>query len=323
MAHITHEQRYIIFELLQKGKSQKEISLAINKDKSVISREIKRNKDSRNNIYKANLAETKYRKRLKEKKKRSDFTKEKQHKIDLLLKQKYSPEQIKGICANEGVKMVSIERIYQYIWNDKKKGGNLYKNLRRTGKKYNKRKHVKSSRGIIANRRGIEERPQIVEEKVRFGDLEIDTIVGLHQKSALVTINDRLTGYVWIRKLLFKQAEYLKAATIQALEPFRGMIKTITSDNGKEFAEHEEIAKKLGIDFFFAKPYHSWQRGANENLNGLIRQYFPKGTDFNQVSEEQVKYVQNQLNNRPRKRYNFLAPVQVIVQKLNQVAFIT
>lgn len=135
MAHITHEQRYIIFELLQKGKSQKEISLAINKDKSVISREIKRNKDSRNNIYKANLAETKYRKRLKEKKKRSDFTKEKQHKIDLLLKQKYSPEQIKGICANEGVKMVSIERIYQYIWNDKKKGGNLYKNLRRTGKK--------------------------------------------------------------------------------------------------------------------------------------------------------------------------------------------
>lgn len=158
---------------------------------------------------------------------------------------------------------------------------------------------------------------------MRFGDLEIDTIVGLHQKSALVTINDRLTGYVWIRKLLFKQAEYLKAATIQALEPFRGMIKTITSDNGKEFAEHEEIAKKLGIDFFFAKPYHSWQRGANENLNGLIRQYFPKGTDFNQVSEEQVKYVQNQLNNRPRKRYKFLAPVQVIVQKLNQVAFIT
>ena len=167
-----------------------------------------------------------------------------------------------------------------------------------------------NGRGFIKNRIDIEMRPKIVDEKSRFGDLEIDTIIGRNHKGALLTINDRLTGIVWIRLLAGKEAEPLTRATIEALEPFKEQIHTITADNGKEFSMHETIANKLGIKVYFAKPYHSWERGANENTNGLIRQYFPKGTDFRNITNEQVMKVQDILNNRPRKRLDYMTPLE-------------
>ena len=180
-------------------------------------------------------------------------------------------------------------RLYRWIWDDKHKKGTLYLNLRRKGKRYNKRGNTLAGRGYIPNRVDIEERPSIVDLKERFGDLEIDTVIVSNHKGALVTINDRLTSKVWIRKLSGKDAAPLALKTIEALQPIKDLIHTITADNGKEFTKHQEIAKELEISFYFCKPCHSWERGANENTNGLIRQYIPKGTDFCEITDEFVR----------------------------------
>ena len=234
-----------------------------------------------------------------------------------------SPEQIVGKALLNGLKMVSHERIYQHVWEDKKKGGTLYEQLRAKGKCYRKRGALKDKRGIIPNRRHISDRPAVVEEKSRIGDLEIDTVIGKNHEGALVTINDQKTNMVKIRKVNSKQAQDVKKATLDALADW-GFVKTITSDNGKEFAYHEQIAE--AFDFYFATPYHSWEFGANENTNGLIRQYIPKQTNFGTITEQYVQYVEDELNNRPRKKHGSLTPNEVLLKKINQtekVAFIT
>ena len=157
----------------------------------------------------------------------------------------------------------------------------LYTHLRTLGKRYQKRGNTNSHRGQIAGRIPIEQRPDIVEKKERLGDLEIDLVIGKDHKGALLTINDRATGMLKMAHVKNKSAKEVELKTIELLEPWMPFIHTITSDNGKEFANHKAIAQLLNIDFFFAKPYHSWQRGANENLNGLVRQYFPKKLNLN------------------------------------------
>jgi len=165
-----------------------------------------------------------------------------------------------------------------------------------------------------------------VEQKERIGDLEIDLVIGENHKQALLTINDRATGVLFMNKVETKQAKEIESKTVELLENWSPFIFTITSDNGKEFANHQQIAQKLNIDFYFAKPYHSWQRGANENLNGLVRQYFPKNINFEKITKQQIIDVQNILNNRPRKRFGFKTPNEIYSQKLDNlasVAFIT
>lgn len=154
----------------------------------------------------------------------------------------------------------------------------------------------------------IDQRPAVVDKKERFGDLEFDLVEGQNHKGALLTINDRAGYIAWIAKLSGKQAHEIRDKAIQMLLPFKGMLHTITSDNGKEFAEHKAIAEALGVDYYFAHPYHSWERGANENMNGLIRQYLPKGTSFENLTDDDILLIQNKLNNRPRKKLNFLTP---------------
>ena len=326
MSHITKEQRYTIEVLLAKGKSKSFIAETIGKNKSVISREINRNKDKRNGKYKADLAQKKYEQRKKEKPHKLVFTNIIKKYVEEKIKDDLSPEQIYGRAKIEGVKCVSHETIYQYIWQDKMQGGNLYKHLRRQGRRYRKRGNLKDSRGIIKNRVSIDERPEIVDKKSRFGDFEIDTIIGKNHKGAILTINDRWSSFVWIRKLNGKNAKELAMETTNILKRIKYLIHTITGDNGKEFAMHETISKELNIDFFFAHPYHSWERGANENTNGLIRQYVPKGTDFQNITQEYLNYVQNKLNNRPRKRLKFLSPIEFLSKfevliNSNKVAF--
>lgn len=326
MSHLTLEQRYKIEAYRDLGKSLGQIAEYIGKHKSVISREIKRNADQRNGIYKADLAHRKAQSRHKQKPKREQLSAEVEANILYYLTQDFSPEQIKGRAAIEHSQMVSIERIYQYIWADKKKGGRLYKYLRTKGKKYAKRGQSKGSRGKIIGRVDIEERPKVVEQKERFGDLEIDLIIGKGHHQALLTINDRATGILFMDKVQNKQAQLIQAKAVELLKDWKPLIKTITSDNGKEFAAHQTIAEQLDIDFYFAKPYHSWQRGANENLNGLVRQYFPKNMAFHTIDHNQIKHVIHTLNNRPRKRFGFLSPSEMLEKKLqnnNSVAFIT
>ncbi|MEO1185703.1 MAG: IS30 family transposase [Cyanobacteria bacterium J06636_27] len=326
MAQLTLEQRYEIAALLKTGSSLTKIASQIGKHKSTISREIRRNADGRSGAYRAELAQRKTQRRHKEKQKKITLCAEIEARILDYLTQEYSPEQIKGRCKREGKAMVSTERIYQYIWEDKKRGGILYTYLRNKGKKYAKRGQTKGSRGQIPNRISIEQRPEVVELKERFGDLEIDLVIGKGHQQALLTINDRATGLLFMDKVPNKKAEEIEAKTIELLQDWKPLIWTITSDNGKEFARHQTISEQLNIDFFFAQPYHSWQRGANENLNGLVRQYFPKNMDFKSINQAQIKQVVNTLNNRPRKRFDFLSPNEMVKLKIDQhkdVAFIT
>jgi len=325
MSHLTLDQRYEIQHLYNSGASNTFIAQSIGVHKSTISRELKRNSDKRNHSYKAILAHQKCLTRHVNKNKFIKFTSEVQNYVTDWIKEDYSPEQIVGVAKNTAVNCVSTERIYQFIWNDKKKGGQLYKHLRTRGKRYQKRGNITTKRGQIPDRVDIDKRPKIVEDKERFGDLEIDLVIGKNHKGALLTINDRATGMLKMAYVDSKEAKQIEFKTIELLEPWKPFIHTITSDNGKEFANHKAIAEQLNIDFFFAKPYHSWQRGANENLNGLVRQYFPKKYNFDNIDPLEIKRVEEKLNNRPRKRYNFLNPEDKFIEfisKNSNVAFI-
>ena len=196
------------------------------------------------------------------------------------------------------------------MWNDKHSKGMLYKNLRHSGKRYNKRSSRKAGRGCIPNRVDIKERPCIVEEKSRIGDWELDTIVGSEGSGGLASIVDRCAKLTKLVLMPDKTAKSMETAVTGALGPISEFVNTMTSDNGKEFANHKAIANALGAKFYFATPYHSWERGLNEHTNGLVRQYFPKGTNFSKVSPEEVQRVETLLNTRPRKILNFETPLE-------------
>jgi len=322
MKHLTQEQRYKIDCMLGSNYTQKEIATKLKVHASTISREIHRNSDKRSSLYKAQLAQHKYERRKKRKSHVIHFTNPQKELVKLLLSKGYSPEQIKGRMKKERVPMVSHETIYLWIWSCKQHGGNLHLYLRRNGRKHVKRGALTAGRGFIKNRIDIDERPDIVDSKSRVGDLEIDTIIGRNHKGAILTINDRLTGKVWIRNLSGKEAAPLAEMTIKVLSNYKDDIHTITADNGKEFAHHQRIASELDINFYFCKPYHSWERGANENTNGLIRQYIPKKTDFANISDDFIQTIEDILNNRPRKRLGYLTPNEKYNLIMNQkIAF--
>jgi len=325
MAHLTQEQRYTISCMLKQGYNKSEIARIISKDKSVVFNEIKRNSDKRSGIYDDDLANRKYAKRQKEKPKFKRFTSVIQKGVEDLLRADYSPEQVVGFLKKQEKEKVSVERIYQHIWEDKKNNGDLHTHLRRQGRRYRKRGASKDSRGIIKNRISIEQRPEAVENRNRFGDLEVDLIIGKNHNQAILTINDRASGMLKMKKIISKQAIVVTKAINEILEDWKPYLYTITADNGKEFAGHEQVAENLEIDYFFAHPYHSWERGSNENLNGLIRQYFAKGSDFKSITDQRVKEIETKLNNRPRKRYKYENPIFVMEQLLfnQKVAFVT
>ncbi len=280
MKHITSEERHTIAHLLSQNLSPAIIAAQLHRAKSTITREIKRNSDQRSGQYRHDLAERKAYARQKSKAKRVDYTSTIKAYVERGLSQLYSPEQIAGEAHKLGIDCVSVETIYRKVWANKKQGGKLFEHLRNRSKRYRKRGSAKDLRGKISNATSIDSRPELVDDRKRLGDWEIDLIIGSGHNGAILTLNDRVSGILIMEQLTGKQAAEVTAATIARLEPFKDQIHTITSDNGKEFAGHEEIAIALGIDFYFAHPYHSWERGSNENLNGLIRQYIPKGTNI-------------------------------------------
>jgi transposase, IS30 family len=320
MSHLTEKQRYTIQILLLQNYTQSEIASLIGRDKSVVCREISRNCDKRSGVYTSDLAQRKYNHRKKEKPKKITFTQAIKQSVNHYLEDDFSPEQIVGYCKKAHIECVSIETIYKYIWKDKKNKGKLYKHLRTQGKRYKKRGNTKDNRGILTDRNSIENRPKIVEEKQRFGDFELDTIIGKSHKGVIVTANDRSTGLFKIKKVPSKDSKLVKQAVVELLYELKPLLHTITSDNGKEFAQHQEISKELEIDFYFANPYSPWERGANENLNGLLRQYIPKSSSFEDLTDEKLYEIQEKINNRPRKRFNFETPNFMFNQK---VAFVT
>jgi IS30 family transposase len=233
--------------------------------------------------------------------------------IKQLLQQELSPDQISHYLKEH--KQVSLNRvsIYRLIHLERAQGGRLFRHLRIVSKPYRKRYRSIDKRGQIPDRTSIDARPAVVEARQRIGDWEGDTIVGKRHKSALLTLVERKTLYTVIVKLTGKRADLLTVALIDSLSGFKQWVKTLTFDNGWEFSFHQKIAKALKADVYFAHPYASWERGINENTNGLIRQYFPKGTDFNQVSEEQVALVMQRLNQRPRKTRGYRSPTELFL----------
>ena len=303
--HLTREQRYQISALLQAGHSQKEIAEIVGKDKSVISRELKRNRGRHG--YHAGLAQEmadERKERLRRPRKFTDVVRKRV--LRDLCREQYSPKQIVGLARLEGREMVSHTRIYQFIRADKENGGKLYTHLRH---KLKHRKRPVGGRCGIKDRVSIEERPAVVDKRSRFGDWEIDTIVGKNGKGAIVTLTERKTGFLLMEKLpLGKDAKGLAETVVRMLLPYKRWVHTITSDNGTEFAEHKMIAKKLEAQFFFCHPYSSWERGLNEHTNGLVRQYIPKGESFEKYDNLYIKNVQYKINNRPREKLNFDCP---------------
>lgn len=309
---LTEVQRYQIAALKKAGILNKDIAVLVGTSKSTITREFQRNTGRRG--YRPKQAHNKASMRKKESAKAVKMTAKTIGLIEEQIRFDLSPEQVSGrLKVNNGIS-ISHERIYQHIWADKRNNGNLHSHLRQSGKR--RRKYAsKDKRGQISNRVCIEERPSCVEEKARLGDWEIDTVIGKNHKGALVTIVDRKSKFTLIQKVDSKHAEGVTAATIDLLKPYKENVLTITADNGKEFAWHEIMSTELETQVYFAHPYSSWERGLNENTNGLIRQYFPKGSCFDGITNEQVKTVMHRLNNRPRKGLNYQTPNEVFFEQ--------
>lgn len=310
---LISEQRYTIFILLQNGTKKKDIAKAINVSPSTISREIKRN-SNRNGHYNWETAQRIAAYSKHHKPGNHAIDKEvKEEALRLLQEEQWSPVQISGYLAKQQ-KHISHETIYSIIRKDKRDGGTLYKNCRHRLK--HRARPVGGRRIAIPNRTSISERPVEADSK-RFGDFEMDTIVGKDGHGAIVTLIERSTNMLFMRKLTEgKNARKLAETVIHLLAPFKNHIKSITTDNGTEFACHQMISKSIGAQVYFADPYSSWQKGAIENMNGLIRQYIPKNTSFSNISQQQITKIMNKINTRPRKKLNFSTPKECFYENL-------
>ena len=304
---LTQEERYQIHALMKAGHSFSDIARILGRSKSTISREVRRNKGLRG--YRPKQAH-----RLAQERRKANgsgrIPVETWRWVDRLLRGDWSPEQISLWLAEEKQLPVSHEWIYQYILRDKRAGGDLHTHLR-CQKPRKKRYGTYDRRGRIPNQKSIEERPAIVEHRSRIGDWELDTIIGRNHSGVLVSLVERKSRLVLLAKVPNKTAQSVHQAILDLLGPLEDRVYTLTADNGKEFAHHEAIAQALSADFYFAHPYASWERGLNENTNGLVRQYFPKRRDFTTITETEVRMVMDKLNNRPRKCLGMKTPNQV------------
>jgi IS30 family transposase len=307
---LTQVQRYQICSLLKMGHHQTEIAECIGVHKATISRELRRNRGGRG--YRPQQAHRKATSRRNQG--RSRITPETWSIIDAKIRQDWSPEQISGRLKNEEDIRISHEWIYQHIYEDKLNNGDLHKHMR-CQKKRRKRYGSNDRRGKLSNRVSIELRPAEVETRQRLGDWEADTMIGKKHKQAIVTLVERKSRLVLLRKVEQRTAEAVEEAITHLLKPWIHDVHTITADNGKEFANHERISENLNTDFYFAHPNAAWERGSNENAIGLARQYFPKKQSFDNITDQHTQLVMNLLNTRPRKCLGFKTPIEVFLEQ--------
>jgi transposase, IS30 family len=307
---LTQAQRYQIYALKKTKHSLTEIAEVIGVDKSTVSRELKRNRGQRG--YRPQQAHA-----LASGRKQKSIpriTTEVWAMVESLLRQDWSPEQISGRLKKEQKVCISHEWIYQYVLKDKQAGGDLYRHLR-CQKKRRKRYGKYDRRGKLPHCRSIEERPAIVSTRKRLGDWEVDTLNGRKQKQAIVTLTERKSRFTLLGKVSQRTAQAVRQQVCRLLLPVKDKVHTLTSDHGKEFADHEQIAELLQLQFYFAHPYAAWQRGTNENTNGLLRQYFPKKSDLQFVANKEIEQAMSRLNFRPRKCLAFRSPFEVFFKQ--------
>ena len=304
---LTQEERYQIWALHRTGKAIRKIARELNRSPSTVSRELRRNRSLRG--YRPKQAhKLAMQRRYRGGNRRCDERLWQQ--VEQLLKQDWSPEQI-SLWLRQQDMLISHTWIYRYIWQDRAAGGALYRHLRREGKRKRKYGTRAERRGRIKDAVSIEQRPAIVDAKERLGDWEADTIIGKGNSGVLLSLVERKSNLCLLSRLDSRHAAITADAIIALLGKMKGRVHTITADNGKEFAGHKKIAQALDAEFYFAHPYASWERGLNEHINGLVRQYFPKGMDFSQIDDADIQFVMDRLNNRPRKCLGMKTPNQV------------
>lgn len=311
--HLTPEQRYQIAAYKRSGWTPTEIAAEGGVHKTTIGRELKRNVSLRG--YRPGKAQELAQARRREKA-QTRIAPETWERIEEAIRQQWSPQQISGRLVLEGKPTVSHEWIYQHIYDDQRHGGTLHENLR-CRRKRRKRYGVNSTSGVLVNQIRIDERPAVVAEKSRLGDWEVDSVIGKGHQQSIVTMVERKSKLLRMKKLDRKTGSLTRDAICTALQDL--IVETITSDNGKEFSEHAEIARRLNADFYFCHPYASWQRGVNENTNGLLRQYFPKQSEFATITEMELKAAQEKLNHRPRKTLGYHTPDEVYFKELTNL----
>lgn len=313
--HLSREERYQISALLKEGLSQSDIAINLGRHKTTISREIARNSGLRG--YRPKQANFLAQQRSTNSRNARQMDPSDWLLVERYLQSQWSPEQISAKVP------ISHETIYRHIYADKSFGGTLYSHLR-CQKKRRKRYAVgRDRRGQIIGRRAISDRPAHIEERRQLGHWEGDTLIGKSHKQAIISLVERKSGYAVLAKVGNKTAHLVSSAIIDRLNPIAMKVQTLTFDNGKEFSDHAKIDSALGSISYFADPYSSWQRGSNENLNGLIRQYIPKSRPLSTVSDKELARIESLLNNRPRKRLGFKTPHEIFTLSMNTVALRT
>ena len=304
---LTLEERYHIYGLKRAGYSITNIAAELKRHKSTISRELKRNIKSRG--WRPLLAHTLAVERRSTKVK-TRVSEDTWKLVVKYLERHWSPEQISGRLNLKHHIKISHEHIYQFIYKNKSSGGLLYKFLCRK-KKYHRRAGIYETRGKFGCAPSIDDRPEVIEKRIRLGDWELDTVVGKPSSSSVVSMVDRASRIARFIKVSTRKSDVVSQVIIEQLQALKRSVYSLTSDNGKEFSKYKTISKELKADFYFAHPYSSWERGTNENTNGLLRRFFPKGTDFDKVTQEEIDAVVEKLNNRPRKCLGFRTPNEV------------
>lgn len=313
--HLNREERYQISALLKEGLTQSQIAQNLGRHKATISREIARNSGLRG--YRPRQASLLAEERAINSRNAQRISSQAWKSVSDQLKRQFSPEQISASID------VSHETIYRHIYTDKARGGELWRHLRCQKKRRKRYGSGRERRGQIIGRRAISERPSDVEARLQVGHWEGDTLMGARHKHAIVSLVERKTGYAILTKVRRKTSNLVSGAIIRRLKTLQPLVKTITYDNGKEFAEHARIDQALGSTGYFADPFASWQRGSNENLNGLVRQYIPKKRPLSTVTDAELALIEERLNNRPRKRLGFKTPHELFTQELRRVALRT
>jgi IS30 family transposase len=314
---LSLDERYTISDLGESRKTIAEMARAIHRPPSTVLRERRRNCSNSDGAYRASVAESYATARRKRERRGFRHAEEQWQQVKALLEEKWSPEQIAGRLRLEGSFTISHETIYQYIWQDKKCGGTLFKNLRCSPKKRRKRHNTRDSRGILPGKRHISERPPEVETRKTFGHWEGDTLMGRDLHHCALTMVERKTGLGVINKMQSRQAKSVTKAATTAVRSRAQDFKTITFDNGTEFHGYKELEEVFPLKCYFATPYHSWERGSNENFNGLVRQYLPRGVSMRDVTPAQCDAIALKLNTRPRKRFGYRTPLEVYQQELS------
>jgi IS30 family transposase len=307
---LTSEERYMLAALRRQGLNQSEIARALGRHRSTVCREVRRNSTRADGHYRPFTAQERTNGRRSRSRRNSRFTAEDFALIDELLCRQWSPEQVSGHLARSGLLSVSHETIYRHVWRDKREGGALYTHLRGARKRRRKRYGSYDSRGRLAGKRLISERPPEVEARRSVGHWEADTVAGAGTKDCVLTLVERKTGLVLIGKLSDRTADSLSRRAIGLMRRHGTKFETVTADNGTEFHGYKKVERGTGTVFYFARPYHSWERGSNENANGLLRQYLPKGVSMAGLTQHRCNAIARRLNTRPRKRLGFRTPLE-------------